>query len=146
VRLSPKSIFFGIVALGLPFTVTVGWTLGTPAAVPAAVSAPGGSGTIGAAPQRGVTSPVTAADYAAEPPRDTASTAASTAPVAVPSSTAAPADTVTVTLSPLPTLTDPPVPTPTLVTSAPPIPSATPSTSTSAEPGGIDPARLVHRP
>ncbi|MEU8615323.1 hypothetical protein AB0C29_45810, partial [Actinoplanes sp. NPDC048791] len=37
-------------ALGLPFAVTVGWTLGTPSPAPPPVSAPGGAGGIGAAP------------------------------------------------------------------------------------------------
>jgi len=141
VRLSPKSIFFGIVALGLPFAVTVGWTLGEPvAAPPPAVAAPAGEGGMGAAPARASTpAPVTPIRYGSRPPRDTsaAPSAASTAPAAEPPDSAPPSGPPTLSLDPLPPLTDPPVPTPTMVTSAPPPPSATASSSASPDPTGI---------
>jgi hypothetical protein len=146
VRLSPKSIFFGIVALGLPFAVAVGWTLGTPAATNATISAPGGSGTIGAAPARADTSPLAGVDYSSKPPRTGGgSAAAAMSPAVVSPSSAAPTASVTISLAPLPVLTDPPVPTPTTVTSEPPSPSATPSGSATPAPKGFDAARLVRK-
>ena len=49
-RLSPKSIFFGLVSLGLPIAVTVGWILGEPAtSQTSAAATPGGAGGIGGA-------------------------------------------------------------------------------------------------
>lgn len=146
-RLSPKFIFVGLVALGLPFAVAVGWTLGTPVnATPPAVSAPGGSGSLGTAPAReartapvddpvgfeSTTAPSTPASSSASP------SATASAPAAAPSSSAAPtAGSPVVTISGLPPLTDPPVPTPTHVTDAPPSPSPTPSAAASGEPGSL---------
>jgi hypothetical protein len=148
VRLSPKSIFLGIVALGLPFSITVGWQLGTPEPARAPVSAPAGAGGIGAAPTRAAPSePVTVVDWSSPEPR--AITATSAPPVA-PSASATPsgAQPSVGDVSPgsLPTLTLPPVPTPTDATSAPPSPSATPSSSAAPTPSGVGTARLVHRP
>ncbi len=136
-RLSPKSLFFGMVVLGLPFAVTVGWALGGPAATttttPPPATAPAGAGVIGAAPSpTGTAAPVTVVDYthrsSRTPARPSASAAGLTAagPSASASASALP--------PPLPTLTDPPVPTPTSGVSEPPAPSATPSASASPEP------------
>jgi len=146
VRLTPKTIFFGILALGLPFAVTVGWTLATPATSPAPrIAAPGGSGSLGtAAPApRGdgaKAGPVAPVDYVATP--QPSSSAAAVAVAVVPRA-ALPAVTATtglptLTISPLPPLTDPPVPTPTGI-SEPPSPSPTESAAPSTDPssGGI---------
>jgi hypothetical protein len=139
VRLSPKYVFSGIVAFGLPFAVTMGWLLGTPVEKPPVASAPGGAGGIGAAPERVVTSqPVTPADYASQPPLPGApvspapTTPASTAPLI----TAGPSASGSPPSSPPPVLDMPPVPTPTEIFDPPPDPSATPSDSAPmAEPG-----------
>jgi hypothetical protein len=141
VRLTPKTIFFGILAVGLPFAVTVGWTLGTPVTSAAPrIDAPGGAGSLGTAPApRGAAAtagPVAPVDYVAEPKQSPA--AASIAPRAITPATTATTGLPTLSLSPLPPLTDPPVPTPTDI-SEPPSPSPTPSTEPSADPssGGI---------
>ncbi|WP_162181500.1 hypothetical protein [Actinoplanes friuliensis] len=146
-RLSPKPIFFGLVALGLPFAVTVGWTLGTPAPAPPAVSAPGGAGGIGIAPTKAA-KPATGTVVDWSPP--------ATRPVAVESSLPPSAVPVTVlpsavtpsavvSGSPSPTFTLlPPVPTPTAVVTTPPSPSPTgPSTSAEPSTSGLSAARLV---
>lgn len=140
-RLSPKSIFFGLVALGLPFAVTVGWTLADRAVTaPPAVAAPAGAGGIGSAPAPAASiEPVTPVDYGNRPPRGTAvrPSASASAPAALMPSSSAPGGLPSLSLSPLPPLTDPPVPTPTTVTSEPPSPSATPPTSATPDPTGI---------
>jgi hypothetical protein len=142
VRLSPKSVFFGLVALGLPFAVTVGWTLADRAVTtPPVVAAPAGAGVIGSAPAPAVSSePVTPVDYGNRPPRATAvrPSASASAPAALTPSSSAAGGLPSVSLSPLPPLTDPPVPTPTTVTSEPPSPSATPPASAAPEPAGIE--------
>nr|WP_296068332.1 hypothetical protein [uncultured Actinoplanes sp.] len=123
-------------AFGLPFAVTIGWTLAGPARRTAEASLPGGAGGIGAAPERpGTSQPVTNVRYQARPTR---------APSASPSASAAPSPSVTtsgtvtittsaaptpsVSTTPPPPLTVPPVPTPTEITSEP-------SASTSASAG-----------
>jgi hypothetical protein len=150
VRLSPKSIFFGIVSLGLPFAVTVGWTLGTPDVAQPVASAPGGAGGMGAAPVHAVPSqPVTAVEYSSNPPRPGSSpsaAAASAAPVSVPPpASAEPSTGTSATQPPLPVLTLPPVPTPTEVSAPPSSPSATPSDSASAPDSRFGGARLMRR-
>lgn len=140
-RLSPKTIFFSLISLGLPIAVTVGWILGEPATSnPSAAANPGGAGSIGAAPDRDRGErPVKPVDYAAPAPGTVAPSASGAAPVTTPPSTSAVPPLLPVpTLPSLPPLTDPPVPTPTMVTSEPPSPSATPSTSPSADPSDID--------
>jgi hypothetical protein len=152
VRLSPKSIFFGIVALGLPIAVTIGWTLGTPTKAPASTAGlgrVGGEGGIGAAPVKPTESrPVTPAGYGATAATPTPSAVLSspvpTTAVAPPPS-ATPGPPSLPTESPLPSLGGlPPVPTPTEITD--------PSTSASAPAGsepeatGIDPAQLAGTP
>jgi len=148
VRVSPKTIFFGLVALGLPVSVAVGWTLATPARKPAHVGAPAGtgglgagagSGGIGTAPRRAGSQPLTEVQFSPRPPAPSAVVPpVATAPSAAPSPTAAAASSAAVesSASPLPTLIDPPVPTPTEITVTPTVtdspsadPSATPSTS-----------------
>ena len=162
-RFSPRSIFFSVVALGLPFAVTVGWTLGTPTPAPPAVSAPGGAGGIGAAPPQATTvttattattspvldgsprpaKPVAAAVESSLPGRPGPAARTRTAPSDSPPPVIVPSDD-----SPDPTLTLlPPVPTPTQIVTTPPSPSAT-EPYDSAAPGefGLGAARLVRGP
>ena len=141
-RLSPKYVFFGIVTFGLPFVVTMGWLLGTPAENPPVASAPGGAGGIGAAPERIVTSqPITPVQYSSQPPRPGAPVST---PPATPTSTGplvstAPSPTGSSSSGPPPVLTMPPVPTPTEILNPPPSPSATPPESApTGEPGPTD--------
>ncbi|MFG1605697.1 hypothetical protein [Actinoplanes sp. NPDC049265] len=146
-RLSPKSIFIGLIALGLPFAVALGWMLGATgsrAGQPRIAGAPGGAGTIGAAPARGhPTEPVNPVRYDVR--RPAAQTSALPSAPAPPPATAPPPSAGSspspggplVTLTTLPPLTHPPVPTPTTVTSGPPSSSATPSGSTSSTSGGL---------
>jgi hypothetical protein len=159
VRFSPKSIFVGLLAVGLPVAIAIGWTLGGRALVtgPAPAAAPGGSGALGTAP-----APDTADATATRPvwlpgsydnrPGQPAASAVPSPPgpgVAPPTS----ATTTTprgplITLTTLPPLTDPPVPTPTMVTSEPPPPTATPSETASAPEdthGGIGAGLLRRR-
>lgn len=147
-RLSPKSVFFGIVAVGLPVALTVGWMLGTPAPARPVASAPGGAGGMGAAPQTAlVTSqPVTPVGYTSRPPRPgvSPSTAPSTAPVsAAPPVSPPPMVAPAASSAPPPSLDLPPVPTPTQVIVPPDSPSATPSESPSAQPSSGDQAELA---
>jgi hypothetical protein len=144
VRLSPKYIFLGIVVLGLPFAIMVGWALGASLSESARIAVPAGAGGMGPAPQRDAPSaPVTPLDQPApnSPPR----IASSTAPVAVTSS-AVPPEARATSLPPRPALTDPPAPTPALPSSAPVLPSATPSTSDVPDVEGSVAERLVRRP
>ncbi|RSM51731.1 hypothetical protein DMB66_41150 [Actinoplanes sp. ATCC 53533] len=153
-RFSPRSIFFSVVALGLPFAVTVGWTVGTPAPAPPPVSAPGGAGGIGAAPARGAT-PATPSvlDWSPRSPKPVAVAVAvesalpgipgATRPSTAPSST--PPSAIAGSGEPEPGLTLlPPVPTPTSIITTPPSPSATaPSASVEPDTSGLGAARLV---
>jgi hypothetical protein len=116
VRLSPKSIFLGIVALGLPITVTIGWTFGDPPAGPS-VPAPDGAGGIGGAPAQGTSVPSAAGGWSTASPR----------PVSV--DTPAPVERSTVPLRVRPRITATDLPIPTLP--APP-PQATQAAPTSA--------------
>jgi hypothetical protein len=141
VRLSPKSIFFGLIALGLPISVVIGWTLATPLRSPASVGASagtgglgtgGGTGGIGAAPRRGDPSqPVTEVQYAPRPAPSSVIPPA-TAPSSAPMPTTAPPSAATSAEPPLPTLDQPPVPTPTEI-------SVTPTVSTGPS-AGADPS------
>jgi hypothetical protein len=131
VRLSPKYLFFGIVALGLPLAVAVGWALGTPSTVPAEASAPAGAGSMGTAPRRAEPSPSGAAGGSAY--RQRPASTPTTPPVTVPPVSVAPrpagpppVTTPDVRGSAQPTLTAPPVPTPTDVSLPPSSPLATP--------------------
>jgi hypothetical protein len=150
VRLSPKSIFLGLVALGLPFAVTVGWQFAGPTPGPAPISAPVGAGGIGAAPTRATApTPLKVVDWSS--PADETDTG-SAAPSAPPSTDTAgepsvpPPAASTAPRALLPSLTFPPVPTPTDIASPPPRPSATPSSSAAPESPGLPAARLVRRP
>jgi hypothetical protein len=129
--LSPKSVFIGVVAIGLPFAVVVGWAMGTPVVrTDSALSAGGAGGSDGLGLAPGRTRPGTAG-YAGRPAD------AGPSPVVVVSSTVI-TKTVTVTASappptasassPPPIVNMPPVPTPTQVT-GPPDPTPTPSES-----------------
>lgn len=142
-RLSPKSVFLALVAVGLPFAAVAGWALGAPAAQPASLGATDslggvlGDGGLGPAP-RDVTTSRNTVGYTARPPRATAGPVSSQpVPVSGPSTvtttvtvvTSEPPSPVQTTDPPL--LTLPPVPTPTFVTdpldpsTTPPPPSAT---------------------
>jgi hypothetical protein len=143
VRLSPKSIFFGLVALGLPVAVTIGWQLATPATRSAAVDSPGGAGGMGDAPARHA-KPASAsvASSPAAPVPSVMPSVLSSAAVSTPvgpavsglvttTSTALPtAPPTEASQDPLPPLTEPPVPTPT----EPDAPTPTASASTSPSP------------
>ncbi|MFC7528150.1 hypothetical protein [Actinoplanes sp. GCM10030250] len=137
-RLSPKSVFFGLVIVGLPFAVVAGWALGSPSTFPTSLGVAGdtdGTGGLGAAPLRTTStpgSPVSHNDgYTARPPR------ATVAPTTTLPATVTPAGTVTTTVtviatvtatgttSPPPVLTMPPVPTPTQIIDTPPVPTPT---------------------
>ncbi|MEV6629872.1 hypothetical protein AB0M54_03855 [Actinoplanes sp. NPDC051470] len=158
-RLSPRSIFVGVIALGLPFALTVGWVLGGHhlTSTPPATAGPGGSGLLGTAPARATDDsaprwlPGRYENRPAAPaPSSAASAPAALAlPVTPPSSgaetQAGPRGGPLTTLPTLPPLTDPPVPTPTMVTSEPPPPSATPSSSPSATPSGLGAGLLRRR-
>ncbi|GAA0418859.1 hypothetical protein Aca07nite_05600 [Actinoplanes capillaceus] len=153
-RLSPKSVFFALVVLGLPFAVVAGWALGAPVARQAGLGAPDGPGAIlgdgglGAAPGGAAPTRDSAAGYTARPPRGTPDPVPSlSAPAAGPATVIA---TVTVVQSvPVPPvettdppLTAPPVPTPTQP-DPPPSPSATPSSpSASATPSASTPVAM----
>lgn len=144
-RLSPKPIFFAIVALGLPFAVTVGWNLAEPATTttpPPPAAAPAGAGGIGTAPPRVPTSTPVTVGYSSRTARAAAGRPASghgrTTVRPKASSTARSPGL------PLPTPADPPVPTPTAVTTAPTSPSPTPPVSATAEPTGGAPG-LIRR-
>jgi hypothetical protein len=138
VRLSPKSIFIGLVALGLPVSVAIGWIMATPTRGPAAVSIPGigglgtaaGNDAVGAAPERALPRPATTVKFSPQPARSAAVLLPATAPSAAPTATTLPPVTELPT-STLPTLDQPPVPTPTEIEVPP-----TGSTSASAAPSG----------
>jgi hypothetical protein len=157
VRLSPKSIFFGLVALGLPVAVTIGWQLATPATRSAAVDAPGGAGGLGDAPVRHAPKPaiapassssvaplpsvvasVSPAVAVSTPVGPVVTTGLTSAPIGPPS--AAPTEA---SQSPLPPLTMPPVPTPTEPDD--PSPSASPSASPTPTDDHVEAERRFHR-
>ncbi|MBB4737676.1 hypothetical protein BJY16_001135 [Actinoplanes octamycinicus] len=134
VLLSPKSVFIGVLAIGLPFAVVVGWALGTPKARPVAAAETGGTGgsdALGVAPPHTRQSPDGYAGRPGRPAGDapppvvvvssTVITKTVTVPASAPPVTAA-------TSSPPPILSMPPVPTPTQIT-GPPEPTPTPSDS-----------------
>ena len=141
-RLSPKSLFLGLVSLGLPFAVTVGWLLAGPANPPHHPRAvPKGAGTLGAAPVHAATSePVTPVDWSLRrriPPAPTATTR-SAAHGATPSAPPSAAGAMPSESWP----SEPPVPTAT----GPADPSMTPSASLSLDPLTLDAAPFGHRP
>jgi hypothetical protein len=129
VRFSPRSVFFTVVALGLPFAISAGWTLGTPLPVQTPVSAPGSSDGIGAAPPPATTTATSSVvDYAPRRPE----------PVAVKSSLPGPSVATTpsdvapsvIVPSGSPDPSDPPLspePSPTWTDSGSPSPSASES-------------------
>ena len=142
-RLSPKSIFFGLVALGLPVAVTIGWQLATPATRSAAVEVPGGAGGLGDAPARHARPAPAAASSSSVAPLPSVMPSISVSPVvSTPAGplvsthvTSGPTGTATAppteaSQDPLPPLTMPPVPTPTDPTD----PSASASAGASPSP------------
>jgi hypothetical protein len=135
VRLSPKSVFVGLIILGLPFALAVGWRLADHTTASAASPPPTGSGAFGAAPTRARTpaSPsIDKVDYWPEVTRPD-STGSSPTPAPRPTTTAPQPTAAVTTPAGQPTLGMPPVPTPTDVAasdSASPSPSPTPSDST----------------
>ncbi|MGA5303449.1 hypothetical protein ACPCHT_26225 [Nucisporomicrobium flavum] len=141
-RLTPRTVFLGLVALGLPFAVSVGWALGSPDEAPPAVSAPGGAGALGSAPVASAV-PESVGDWVPRAPK----------PVSVvkpvrPSASASAAPSSGTPSAPMsgsaaPSLTEPPVPTPASVFPTPPDPDATTApTSATPVPSGL---RLVRR-
>jgi hypothetical protein len=154
--LSPKSVFFALVVVGLPFAVVAGWALGAPAARQAALGMTGmldGTGALGAAPDRAGTTPAPTDGYQSRPPRATAAPATSTAPSApvnVVTTTVTVIATVTppsATSSPPPLLTNPPVPTPTQIVDTPPVPTPTDaSPSESPDPSETPSSPVVSGP
>jgi hypothetical protein len=143
VRLSPKSIFFGLVALGLPVAVTIGWQLATPATRSAAVGAPGGAGGLGDAPVHhpkpalvpASSSPVAPLPSVGASVSPSVAVSTPVGPVVTGGLTSAPTGTPSAppteaSQDPLPPLTMPPVPTPT----EPDDPSSSASASASPTP------------
>jgi hypothetical protein len=144
-RLSPKSIFFGLVAFGLPISIGIGWTLATQPRRPASIGAPAGTGGMGAgelgsAPDRPAHRPDTVVQFSPQPSApappllpSSAVAPVGSAPVASSPVTSAPAPPVSE--PPLPSLTQPPVPTPTEITD-PPTASPPESETPTAAPSG----------
>jgi len=135
VRLTPKSLFFGLVSIGLPFAVALGWVLGeTTTVTPPAAATPDGFGGLGTAPERD--KPLNRVDY---PERTSGPrSASSTAPVAVPPRTADSSGPSTSNIPAEPSPAEPSASAPNMFPSES-APSATPS----AEPPGIDVARVI---
>lgn len=134
--LSPRLLFLGIVALGLPFAVAVGWSLGVPAApaAPPPAAAPAGAGGLGAAPARTSSAPVKVVDYSSRLSRVPAGRSPAAGRAVTRPRMSSPAGSP----RPAPALTDPPVPTPTaVVPSAPESPSAAPPDSPAPQPTGV---------
>ncbi|MFI7596914.1 hypothetical protein [Actinoplanes sp. NPDC049681] len=139
-------MFFGLVSLGLPFAVAVGWTLGTPDTAPPAVSAPGGAGAFGAAPVKATTpasDSITQWPPHAPEPVSVVESVAPSSPSVAPSSGV---PSATASGSGAPTLTMPPVPTPTSIVDPPssPAPAAT-SGDADPEPSGLAGGGLFRR-
>jgi len=134
VRLTPKSLFFGLVSIGLPFAVTLGWVLGETTTVTPPAATPDGFGGLGTAPERD--KPVNRVDY---PERTSGPRpASSTAPVAVPPRTADSSGPPASSGPAEPSPGGPSVSAPTVFPS-----ESAPSESPSAEPSGIDVARVI---
>ena len=92
-RLTPKSIFVSIVALGLPFSVAVGWAVGAPTPAPPSMSEPAGAGGIGSAPTAATTSMAeSVVDWTPRGPRRVA--VEESVPSATPDAHPSPADLV----------------------------------------------------
>ncbi len=114
VRLSPKSLFLGIVAFGLPIAVTAGWTLGGEP-VPPVAPAPGGEGGIGTAPVHGTSVPPVGDAWSPAAPRPVAVTTRMPTERRRSGATARPSPTdrelpdPTMTVRPAPSPTDAPV-------------------------------------
>jgi hypothetical protein len=140
VRLSPKSVFVGLIILGLPFAMVLGWRLADHPTTPGALRQPAGAGAFGAAPvttRTATSAPTTRVDYWPDAGSDeVAATAPATPTTEPPVTRPIPSPVATaVTSAGLPPLGAPPVPTPTEVPgSASPSVSLSPTPSESADP------------
>ncbi|WIM96120.1 hypothetical protein ACTOB_008280 [Actinoplanes oblitus] len=130
--LSPKSVFIGVLAVGLPFAVVVGWALGTPKAhsvASAEIGGTGGSDALGVAPPHTRQSPD---GHPARPAGGAPSSIVVVSSTVITQTVTVPASATpsaaAATSSPPPILSTPPVPTPTQIT-GPPEPTPTPSDS-----------------
>jgi hypothetical protein len=143
VRLSPKSVFLGIIAFGLPIALTTGWALGVPSA-PQRPVVPAGAGVIGPAPSV-VTSvpvstvPVPRSSSGARTMRVRTGATVVVAPTSAPTPSTTGATESATVRPPRPTRTHEPSPVPTRTDAAgtsPPTPTAPPPTADpSASPG-----------
>jgi hypothetical protein len=129
VRLSPKSIFLGIVALGLPLAVTAGWMLGGHQDPPSTPS-PGGAGGIGTAPDSGTSIAPLADEWSPTPARPVA--VQTRVPVGRPRGGVPARPSATSRDLPDPTMTARPAPEPTEVTAEPTLPPTVLPTSVEA--------------
>jgi hypothetical protein len=130
-------LFFALIAVGLPFAVTIGWALGeTNLIKPPAAATPDGFGGIGTAPKPD--KPVKRVGY----PERTAGPrpASTTTPVTVRPWTADPSDPPSSAVPVEPTVPAPSVP------PSKPAPSPSWSAHPSAEPSRLDAPGVIHRP
>jgi hypothetical protein len=126
VRLSPKSIFFGIVALGLPIVVTAGWILGA-SEPPSSSPRPGGATGFGTPPVNGISWGPAGEAFSPAPPRPVA--AQTRVPAGKPRGGRTARPSATGEVRPEPTTTARPVPSATEATAAPTdLPTAIPTT------------------
>jgi hypothetical protein len=126
VRLSPKSIFLGIVVLGLPIVVTAGWLLGA-SDPPSSSPRPGGATGFGTPSVNGISWGPAGEAFSPAPPRPVA--VQTRVPVGKGRGERAVRPSATGRDLPDPTPTVRPVPSPTEVTAAPTeVPTAAPTT------------------
>lgn len=134
-------------ALGLPFAVAVGWTLGTPGTAPPPVSAPDGAGAFGTAPLKATTpasGSITDWEPHATEPVSVVESVAPSAPSVAPSSRVPSSSSASGSATP--TLTMPPVPTPTSIVDPPSSPAATATSGDAGpEPSGLAGGGLFRR-
>jgi hypothetical protein len=141
VRLSPRSIFIGIVTAGLPFAVAIGWAIGNPSDTPTTTvrESIGGAAGIGTAPTTALsrsTAPVADAWTTRTPPRPVS--VGTVAQSARPRSSASARPSISSTGLPEPTVTVPPEVTPTTTAPEATAPATDPPASeTPEESGGL---------
>ena len=82
-RITPKALFFGLLSLGLPIAVTIGWVLGATTTVTPPAAAPNGTGVLGSAPPRPDDKPVNPVEYQQTERPSGSRSASSTAPPSV---------------------------------------------------------------
>jgi hypothetical protein len=134
--MSPRSLFLGIVMVGLPFAVTIGWSIGNPSDAPVTTvrESVGGAAKIG-------TAPTTVLSRSTAPVADPWITRAPARPVSVgtpvqsarPRSSASARPSISATAVPEPTLTVPPEATPTTTAPEPTATVTDPPTSEAPE-------------